>query len=346
MNRFFFQNTIRFNLFFLFVCTSWLSSCKNHDECGPQVDISGINPGLKTERLELQLQDINTPEALKSFMDANPVVADHFFMRRQYPDDSLFISAILKTLSNAHIDTLLMEVQQVFGDFSDIEADFNKAFAHLKYYYPDVTIPKVKTVISGLNNDLFISDSLIIIGLDYYLGEGASFRPKNYEYILKRYAKPYIVPSCMLLYGISSRFNRTDVKDNTILAESIAYGKSFHFAKSMMPCTPDSVLIWYSKEEMEGVRENENIIWAHFIENELLYETNHFTRRKYIEERPKTYEIGEKCPGRIGTWVGWQIVNAYVDAQPGKSLNDVMMLENPKLILEASRYKPAKPGFF
>ena len=34
-----------------------------------------------------------------------------------------------------------------------------------------------------------------------------------------------------------------------------------------------------------------------------------------MDERPKTLEIGDKCPGRIGEWLGWEIVNRYVDEE-------------------------------
>ena len=189
-------------------------------------------------------------------------------------------------------------------------------------------------------HDLYVSDSLIVIGLDYYLGPEAKYRPINmFQYILRRYAPEYIVPSIMLLYGISSSYNHTDVSDNTVLADMIAYGKSFYFAKQMMPCTPDSVLIWYTSEEIEGVNANANVIWAHFVENEVLFETNHEVKRKYIEDRPKTYDIGDKAPGRIGTWLGWEIVRTYMKEE-GTSLPELMEEKEPQRIFKASKYRP------
>jgi hypothetical protein len=149
-----------------------------------------------------------------------------------------------------------------------------------------------------------------------------------------------------LLYGIHENYNKVDLSDRTVLAEMVGYGKAFYFTKQMVPCTPDSILIWYTAQEMEGVRKNQDVVWVHFVENEILYETNHMVKRKYIEDRPKTYEIGDECPGRIGTWVGWEIVKKYMQEHPEVQLPQLMANTNSKEIFAKSRYKPKSPGWF
>ncbi|ELR69283.1 GldB [Fulvivirga imtechensis AK7] len=313
-------------------------------ECAYQPDISAVKIELEVEQLEDQLLSVKTKSELRSFLQAHPVITQFFLKQSQYPDDSIMMEVLFKRFQNPHIDTLRHEIDRVFGDLSALKADLNTAFTHLKYYYPDVELPKVQTIATGLDNDLYVSDSLIVIGLDYYLGDHAKFRPLGlYQYMLDRYRPEYIVPSIMLLYGISGQYNKTDVSDKTMLADMIGYGKSFYFAKRMLPCAPDSVLIWYSPEELKGVRENRDIVWAHFIENQLLYETNHMVKKKYIDERPKTFEIGEKAPGRIGTWLGWEIVNQYMQKHKEVTLPELMNISDAKKIFNEANYKPKRP---
>ena len=114
----------------------------------------------------------------------------------------------------------------------------------------------------------------------------------------------------------------------------------------MMPCKADSVIIWYTQKEITGSRNNIDIIWTHFIENELLYETNHMVKKKYIDDRPKTYEIGDEAPGRIGTWLGWQIINTYMQENPNVTMPQMMMNDNPQELFKASKFKPNKKGIF
>lgn len=317
-------------------------SSSSNNECAYQPDISDIEINIEIEQLQGELLNVESKEELRAFMQKHPIITRFFLQPELFPNEEVMIDVLFKRFSDPNIDTLLMETDRVFGDLSSLKSDIEKAYKHLKYYYPDAQIPKVQTVVTGFAHDMFVSDSLVIIGLDFYLGEGAKYRPLGmFNYMLKRYAPEYIVPSMMLLEGISTEYNKTDLSDNTILADMIAYGKSFHFAKHMMPCTPDSVLIWYSSEEIEGAFNNQDIIWAHFLENELLFETNHMVKKKYIDPRPKTYDIGEKAPGRIGTWLGWQIVRKYAKEE-NATLQEVMSAESPRKIFNEAKYRPEK----
>jgi hypothetical protein len=90
------------------------------------------------------------------------------------------------------------------------------------------------------------------------------------------------------------------------------------------------------------VNQNQDVIWAHFVDEQLLYETSHFTKKKYMDERPKTLEIGNKCPGRIGEWLGWEIVNEYMQQQD-LSLPQLMEISDARKVFMQSNYKPRVP---
>ncbi len=310
------------------------------EECVKAPDVSRISVDLQFESYGDSLANITTKDELVEFFTRQPVMRDFIFRRSEYPNDSVFIKEIHARLTNPYMDTLLAETRRIFGDQSELKKEFENAFRNLKSFYPDVKIPVIRTVISGLDADIFMSDSLIIVGLDYYLGAEGKYRPKMYDYLLRKYDPEDIVPSVMLVYGIDERFNKTSLKDKTVLADMVAYGKSFYFAKRMLPCIPDSVLISYTDEEIRGSRKNQDLIWARFIESEVLYSTSHLVKKDYLGERPATIQVGEKCPGRIGQWVGWQIVEKYMDQHPNITLQQLMATENAQMLFQESRYKP------
>jgi gliding motility-associated lipoprotein GldB len=317
-------------------------SCRDQarDECIYAPNAESIVIDLSFESLENELPAITSKKQMVDFFSHHPALRDYFFNRQAYPDDSVFINELYQRFTNPYIDTLLLETKKVFGDGQALKEELTAAFANLKYYYPGFKAPRVQTVISGLENDLYWSDSLIVIGLDYYLGKGARFRPNMYDYLLRRYNKNFIVPSILLLYGIDARFNETDMSDRTVLSEMIAYGKAYYFAKHMLPCTPDSVLIGYTAEEIAGARANQDMIWKKMVEDEAFYATSQQMKQRYIAERPKTYEIGDKAPGRLGTWVGWQIVIKYAERNSDLSLPQVMQVKSAREIFTGSRYRP------
>lgn len=313
---------------------------KEKEPCVFTPDLSSTEIDLQFEHFEDTLTGVRTKQQLIDILTRHPVIRDQMLRRAEYPDDSVFVNEMFKRFTNPGIDALLAETRRVFGDGSALEEEFRKAFRHIKYYYPDFNPPKVRTLITGLDTDLYVTDSLIMVGLDFFLGPAATYRPKTYDYLLRRYDPHDIVPSCLLIYGISPRFNKTDLKDRTVLADMVAYGKSFYFAKHMLPCTPDSVLISYTTEEITGADENEDLIWARFIQDKVVFSTNIMDKKNYLGDRPVTVQVGEKCPGRIGQWVGWQIVREYMENHPDKSLPELMQMDDAQTLFKNSNYKP------
>lgn len=313
-------------------------SCSNQDfECTNAPDVSDIQVNLKVERLEEQLFSLESKNAIREFLDNHPQTSRHFLQAGSYPHDSILVNRLYKLTNDSHIDTVYQETREVFGDLSDLKNQFKQAFQYAKHYIPDFEAPAIQTMVTGLGNDLYVSDSLIIIGLDYYIGEDATYRPDMPNYLLKRFRPENIVPSCILL--LSNKYNNTNREDDSMLADMIYYGKSYHFAKKTMPCTPDSLIIGYTSENISSVEYNEQKIWSYFIDRELLYETSHIVKNRYIGERPSVVEISKNCPGRVARWLGWQIVDHYA-RQTDTDLLELMKTADAQQIFQQSKYKP------
>jgi gliding motility-associated lipoprotein GldB len=313
--------------------------CKK-DGCQIPEEIAKIPVDIKLERLEKPFFQVKTVPEMQAFLRQQPLFTSKFLLKDRYPSEELMAQSLLRLATDTSIHKLVKESDQRFGDMTDVEQELETAFKHVKHYYPSFYLPKVQTFVSGLSRDLLVSDSLIVLGLDYFIGKKASYRPQAPQYILNRYEKENLVPSVMLL--VSNKFNKTDFVNKEMLDEMIDYGKSYYFVEKVLPCTPDSLIMWYSSKELADVEYNEGKIWAHFIEKGLLYETSQFTIRKYIGERPNVPEISERCPGRVAAWVGWQIVRKYMENNPKVTLQQLMEEKNARKILEQSKYKPQK----
>ncbi len=329
-----------FAVFLNLILIYLLASCDTGRKALPEVDHLQVTVNI--ERLDQQLLQLEDKQQVYDFLQNHPVFSNEFLHVDQYPHDSLAVNYLNGFINNPAIEVLKNEIDSVFGDVNALSSELEQAFKYLLHYYPNTRIPKVYTAITGFaGNDLFVSDSVIIIGLDYYLGQGATYRPLEFpKYILKRYSPEYIVPSIVLL--LSAKVNNTEIEDKSMLAEMVYYGKAYHFTKQILPEVADSLLIGYTSQEMKDVKENQDVIWAHFVDEQLLYETSHFIKKKYMDERPKTLEIGNKCPGRIGEWLGWQIVEQYVEEQK-VSLPTLMEISDSRQLFMQSKYKPQIP---
>ncbi|SMG43792.1 hypothetical protein SAMN05661096_03066 [Marivirga sericea] len=324
-----------FIVFFVF------SGCSDSDKfCEEAPNVTDVEIEIPLNDLTGKMVSLKSEEGAIQFIENNPFVADYFFERRRYTADSVVVNSMVNIFSSpAYKDTLYQQVRNTFGDFNSLQVDFERAFKFYKHYYPDVVVPELEIVLAGLQKDLFVSDSLISIAADYFLGPDAAYGPNGVpDYILMRYQKEYIVPMTMLL--LTQKRNKTDRSDQSLLADMIFYGKSYYMTKMTIPCTPDSLIIGYTAKEIADINKNEHIIWANFLENDLLYETSHFMKNKFIGERPKTFEISQQCPGRIGIWVGWQIVKSYMANNPEVSVQELMENTDAQQMFGKAKYKP------
>lgn len=296
---------------------------------------------LQYESLISEISEIKSKQDVVDLFHGREVLRDFFFKRQEYPNDSAFIDELYRRFTHEGFDTLISETNRIFGDEATVKKEFAEAYSHLKFYFPEARVPKIMTIVSGMENDLFFSDSLLIVGLDFFLGPGAKYRPNLYNYMLGRYKPESVVPSVMLVTGISERFNKIDPTDKTALADMVTYGKAYVFAQHTIPCIPDSTLFGYSPTETAGVYANEDLIWKKMIDDELLFETSHLIKQKYLGERPNTTEVSANCPGRIGMWTGMRLVTTYLRNNK-VDLKKVMEEADANQLFRQSGYKPIR----
>ncbi len=299
------------------------------------VDASPVE--LNIQRLDKELFSFRSAGEVEQFLESNAALSLKFLHSDQYPSNAILAKRMHALVMDPFIDTLRSETLEAFADTDDLVESLNTLYTYYVHYFPGSPVPELKTMITGLYNDLYIGDDLLVIGLDFFIGPQATYKPLNVPfYIQSRYTKRHL-PA---IIGKFLAGGKTPTgKSNTLLSEMIDYGKINFVVSRMLPCTPDSIIMGYTPTEMTGVRENREAIWAHFVENELLYETSEFTKQKYLGERPNIYEIGQKCPGRVGSWLGWEIVEEYVRRQ-NISLSELLQEQDHHKIFTSSGYKP------
>ena len=89
---------------------------------------------------------------------------------------------------------------------------------------------------------------------------------------------------------------------------------------------------------------NESYIWRYFVERELLFSTDAKLPGRFIIDAPfsKFYleEIDADSPGRLGQYIGLQIVRAYMQ-QNDAPLKE-MLIKSTEDIFNNTKFKPRK----
>lgn len=317
-------------LFFLILVLS-IVSCKNEDRL--EEEISKINTEITIERFEKLFDEVATPSDLKKLQEAYP------FMFSEKYSDTFWIEKVNDTLQKQLVD----EVEKEFGSMAAIEQEIESLFNHLKYYFPSFSVPRVITVTSYVDyrNKVIVTDTIALISLDTYLGSDHEFYQGIQKYIAADMNKEQIVVDLASEYA-KKYIYRDDTK--TLLDEMVYYGKQLYFKDVMLPFKTEAQRIAYNEEELDWAQANENYIWRYFVERELLYSTDSKLPGRFIIDAPfsKFYleEIDAQSPDKLGQYIGWQIVRAYMEN------NDVSLIEmfdaSTEEIFNNSKFKPRK----
>lgn len=320
----------------------FLSSCQKNN-CREDEGSISASP-LKIFRLEDSLSGLRDFESTKLFLQRHPLFSEKYLKWSKFPHDSILVNDIRQIALSPFNDTIRMDVKREFPDLNKFTTDLSSFFDHVRFYYKDFSNPVVYTLTAGYGVDLEVQDSVLVIGLEYFLSDSAHYSPRDPvsgmiipAYIRKRLKKQFLCPAIGMV--VADRYCKTDLLDNSMLGEMVKWGKIYYFMEKTMPCLPDSLLAGYSQKELESIQSNLSTIWAHYAEKKLFFSTDLFLIRKYCDERPNVVEIGDDCPGRIGRWLGWQIVRKWASDHK-IPLRQVMAETNSRKIFSESGFRP------
>lgn len=316
--------------------------------CGPDSD----KTGTETDLSEIQIDQVEIQRYGEALFAINPDSLPSA-LRELQPEFPVFLNADLEDTLNIiqlydfitdPVNLMLYDsVMAKYPDLASYENQFTDAFKRFRYYFPDKEIPEVYSYVSGLvfeNPVQFITGDMII-ALDMYLGEEMEVyrRLGLPRYRIARMNENYIVRDGIYeLYY----YHFLERPGENVLQKMISKGKHLYFLDAIIPGTPDQVKIGYPEEKLKWCIENESNIWAFIIENELLYASDAYTIRKFFTDGPFTSQFSQESPARIGEWLGWQMIRAFMKNNPETTLEQMLQMEDAQLILSRSGYKPRR----
>jgi len=266
-----------------------------------------------------------------------------YFLGNQW-QDTMNVLRIYNFLNDPNIRELYDLTIKKYPDVTFLENDLTDAFKRFRQSYPEKTVPKVFTYVSGLDidNPVYYSDTAMAIGLDIFLGSEVLAYPKAGipKYKTNRLTPEHILPECML--AVSDNLVRVDDKNNTLLDQMVMAGKALYFLDVTLPDVKDEFKIGYSVNQLEWSKKNESSIWAFIIEHQMLFSSDAQGVSKMMTDAPFTSGFAVESPGRLGHYMGWQIVRAYMREADGITLKQLMEDTDAKHILKVSQFKPGK----
>lgn len=315
--------------FTVFIILGLLFSCSDKNQY--KIDVSKVNVDFSVERYDVDFYN-STKATLPNVKKKYPYLFPDLFT------DSLSLAKINSTQEQE----LFAETQKIYQDFSTYENQFKNLFKHIKYYNPRFKAPDVITILSNITYEdrVIYADSLLLVSLDVYLGKNHPFYNDFPKYIKENTTKEHLIVD--VANAIIDKQIYTSTK-RRLIDKMIYEGKKMYLLDAYLPSVSAKEKIGYSPEKLDWAVANEQEIWSFFIEKNLLFSSDTQLSKRFLDNAPfsKFYTAEDNAtPGKIGVWLGWQIVNSYMQ------FNDVSLQKlietDEDIIFKKSKYKPKK----
>ena len=334
---------------FLFIA-ALLSACKHGKN---DVDVSNIPVTVNIQRFDKDFDGMKTkPMAQQAAwlqQKYGPFYANFISMLLEEAGtnikDTAYFAKLRQVFAGKPYNDLEHDVDSVYANLDKPQAELTDAFKHIKYYFPQKQLPAVYAFFSGFAAQISNGDGYIGIGLDCFLGGNSRFYPALTEvfphYLSKDFNEQNICPRTVEGIARGDMFAESD-SDKIMLQRMIYEGKVMYFMDKILPKTPDTLKIGYTGKQLKWCQQFQSQMWAYFLEQNLLYETDNIKMQKYLGPSPFTPGIGDKSEAapKLGVWLGWQIVRAYMAKHPDVTLQQLMADGDAQKILNESKYRP------
>lgn len=326
------------------------TACGDDDAKDKIPDVSNIDLAVKIQRFDQDLFAIDT----------NNIKGGITTLEQKYPQ---FFPIFLQVLNgrgamqpaeqliggfikDTRVRKLNDTCQVAYKDMSDLDKEFTQAFKFYKYYFPKQTTPEVCSMISEYTYAAFpYGDNGLAVGIDDFLGAnhtGYNGIENFTRYIRRSMDKTHLLKRAMEAH-VDGIVDEYAPRSNRLLDVMIHNGKKLYLLDKLMPLSPDSVKLDYTQKQVDWCKQNEAETWAYLLSEDLLYSIKGETWAKLVNPSPSgTTKMPTDSPGRVGNWVGMQIIRAYMKRNPNTSVEELMKIQDAQSILDKSKYKPKR----
>jgi len=256
----------------------------------------------------------------------------------------VYVQGIFKEKNIVELDRL---VATKYANNDSLKNSIRPLIGYWNKYFPKMPIKRIVTInsIFGLQNGLLkggvLDDSTLFISLECFLGESFNYDKLGEKmYAYQRFAtRPeYLMPTLadaalgnILGYGLEGA---------PLIDQMVYWGKWNFVKKRLLPNFNDSLIMEIPGEKMEWCLKSEGSIWGFLTSKNVLFSNEVRVVSRYINDAPFTPGMPKESPGKIGKWVGWRLVEQYMDKNADLSIDQLLKNQKFQQIVKESGYKP------
>lgn len=260
-----------------------------------------------------------------------------------HPEDPAFMAVLNDFRSDPVVRRVYAITDSLYHDLTWLEQELGEAMKKARTLCPEMDYRNFYTLVTtdydNYANRVYCNLTDMAIALDCYtLGHSEEMQRFGVPAYIARLCRREYIASDVMATAARNHIELTD-GDLTFLDHAVAEGKTLYFVDQVLPSTPDTIKLRYTKEQLDWMEENMENVWGWLIQNNLLFSSDLTQLRNLTDDAPKTNAFGEGSAPRTNAYIGWQIVKQYMK-KSGASMSELFHETDSRKILEQSGWRP------
>lgn len=256
-------------------------------------------------------------------------------------DDPRLPIALTSFAMNPDWRAVQQHADSVLGDMELQRAELETAFERLLAYFPDSLAPRVVVFNSGFNYGIAPTDSVLGIGVEWFIGPDhpviGLLAPDAFPQYLKERMRPEMLVPSAVKGWLQTHYTR-DTRGQDVLTNLVEIGRVMYLLDALLVEVNPALKFAFTDAQMKWVEDNEFNIWTALVSGQVLYSKKTADIDRLMNDGPFTNGFPRESPGHIGEWIGYRMVSAYMKAHPEVTMAELFAMEEPRAVLKS--YKP------
>jgi len=218
-------------------------ACSENDQVAQE--ISAIPVEIETNRFDQEFASADV-SSISQLRNKYPML-----FSEELPNEA-YVEKMKDTLQ-AEINT---EVSKAFPSLESEQAELEKFFQHLKYYFPQIPTPKIITLAEEVDyrNKVILNEDVLLISLDNYLGEEHHFYEGFASYLARLQNPDYLISDVAQQYAEKLVPRSTSRK---FLSTMVFHGKILYIKSLLQRFQEPHFAFDYTSAELDWAYANE-----------------------------------------------------------------------------------------
>lgn len=233
------------------------------------------------------------------------------------------------------------EVEKAFPSTAEIEKDLGTFEANKRRLLPSLPRYSYYGIVSPYRQQVMLVDSVVYVALNHYLGENHEAYGSMPDYARATKTPAYIAPDVAEAI-LSVEYPYSAGESPTAIQYFIYEGALLKAVSELTGITDTATLLGWTPQQLSMTESQEAEVWRKMAADNIIYSTDMTLARRLCAPSPSAQPISTELPGRIGRYIGYRIVSAYLNSHPDTPLATILSPDfyNSPSTLINSHYSP------